>query len=433
MTRTLIFLALIATISAASAEPWTYHGTLKDGGKPANGEYDFRLTLVNEAGTKSLTPAITLNDVAVKDGSFSAEVDFGIDLSEAPILKLKTEVSQGGSGFIALGEPTRFDAKAALAGICWDTAGNSVAAGEFLGSTNAAPLVFKANNLEVLRISAAPGGANIALGINNTANGFASVVSGGASNHARGDYSTASGGIQNEADGIESLVAGGSVNRATARQSTVGGGSQNRASGAQSTVSGGFFNCAGGDVSWAGGLGATTRHGNEATDVSCGTSVPSSGDADGDQGTFVWADRRVDGNGIAIRFTSNGPNQFAIRAAGGLRWDGTGVASTTSPAFTQIVNTASNTCDGGSGVANSRMIVTHPLLNNNPNAVVLFSANFGTLTAGGGAPPRNPLAIYYSDVVNGTCPAGRWIIYQTSVTAEVLNNNSRYNIWFVLP
>ena len=128
------------------------------------------------------------------------------------------------------------------------------------------------------------------------------------------------------------------------------------------------------------------------------------------------------------------PNQFAIRAEGGLRWGGTGIASTSSsPAFTEMVNTASNTCDSGSGVANSRMIATHPLLNGNPNAVVLFSANFGTLTAGGGAPPRNPLAIYYSDVVNGTCPAGRWIIYQTSVTAEVLNNNSRYNIWFVLP
>jgi hypothetical protein len=93
---------------------------------------------------------------------------------------------------------------------------------------------------------------------------------------------------------------------------------------------------------------------------------------------------------------------------------------------------AGNACDGGSGVANSRTYLNHPLLNNNPNAVVLFTAFFGNVS-GGVAPSRNPLAIYYSDVASGSCPAGRWVIYQTAVTAEALNIGSRYNIWFVLP
>lgn len=93
---------------------------------------------------------------------------------------------------------------------------------------------------------------------------------------------------------------------------------------------------------------------------------------------------------------------------------------------------ASNSCDGDSGVPNSRTYLNHPLLNSNPNAVVLFTAFFGNVS-GGSTPPRNPLALYYSDVASGNCPAGRWLIYQTTVLSEAMNIGSRYNIWFVLP
>ena len=43
--------------------------------------------------------------------------------------------------------------------------------------------------------------------------------------------------------------------------------------------------------------------------------APSSGDHDGDQGTFVWADNSL---GPFDAFTSTGPNQFLVRAAGGV-------------------------------------------------------------------------------------------------------------------
>ena len=47
----------------------------------------------------------------VRDGQFAAEVDFGLDLRKAPALALRTEVQQGGGGFVALGAPaTRFAA-----------------------------------------------------------------------------------------------------------------------------------------------------------------------------------------------------------------------------------------------------------------------------------------------------------------------------------
>jgi hypothetical protein len=248
------------------------------------------------------------------------------------------------------------------------------------------------------------------------------TVAGGVLNSASGRLSAIGGGGVNIASGASSVVSGGAGGTASGENSTVSGGFDNTASGENSVASGGFRNCAGGNESWAGGSLAKVRPGNQPGD---GTCVANSGDSDGDEGTFIWADRSG-GN-----FTSNGPNQFAIRAQGGLRWGGTGVNSTTSPAYTHLM-AAGNACDGGSGVANSRTYLNHPLLNNNPNAVVLFTAFFGNVS-GGVAPSRNPLAIYYSDVASGSCPAGRWVIYQTTVTAEALNIGSRYNIWFVLP
>jgi Chaperone of endosialidase len=124
MQRTTLFIALLAAANFASAAPWTYRGTLYDGGKPANGTYDVRLTLINAAGNASISQPITVFNVPVKDGSFSAEVDFGTDLANAPAMKLKTEVNQAGSGFVSLGEPSNFDPKAALAGECWGINGN---------------------------------------------------------------------------------------------------------------------------------------------------------------------------------------------------------------------------------------------------------------------------------------------------------------------
>jgi len=61
-----------------------------------------------------------------------------------------------------------------------------------------------------------------------------------------------------------------------------------------------------------------------------------------------------------------------------------------------------------------------------------MTPNFGNQSTGV-APARNPMAIYYSDGGGSGCTAGRWVIYQTTVTAETLNNGAPFNIWFVLP
>jgi trimeric autotransporter adhesin len=381
MKQKLLALSLLAAVSALHAAPWTYRGTLIDGGKPANGQYDVRVTLLNEAKTASLTSPITFYSVKVVDGNFEVNVDFGMDLSTSPTMALKTEVQQGGSGFVALGEATRFDPKAALGGACWDTVGNTGtnATTDFLGTVDNQALVLRTNNARSLRIEpstelsatlpitaniiggsranalgtpflggggdpvrgavVAGGGtvqngdptyttagpnratdhySTVSGGIDNVAGNsnignftdapFA-TVSGGRGNTASDSNATVSGGIGNTASGTSSSVSGGTSNSASATASTVSGGSSNTAAGLRSTVSGGNSNCAGGDNSWVGGQNAKTRVGNGTGD---GTCAASSGDANGDEGSFVWADQSSTDD-----FVTRSENQFIVRADGG--------------------------------------------------------------------------------------------------------------------
>jgi hypothetical protein len=160
----------------------------------------------------------------------------------------------------------------------------------------------------------------------NAAAGSYSTVGGGVINDAPGDYSTVGGGHWNVASGYAgtvgggvsnfldggnfSTVGGGFGNNLTGEFSTIGGGYVNTASGTESTVPGGSYNQAGGQFSFAAGRRAKVRDPNQV----------GGGDTNGDEGTFVWADS------TNADFTSTGPNQFLIRATGGV-----GIG-TTSPA-----------------------------------------------------------------------------------------------------
>jgi hypothetical protein len=100
---------------------------------------------------------------------------------------------------------------------------------------------------------------------------------------------------------------------ASGPNSVVVGGSNNTASGVLSAVSGGIGNCAGGDASWAGGREAKVRPGTGSGTGGDGCAgVPESGDTDGDNGTFVWADDQ------GSNFVSTGSRQFLVRAQGGM-------------------------------------------------------------------------------------------------------------------
>lgn len=150
-------------------------------------------------------------------------------------------------------------------------------------------------------------------GASNVAGGGWSTVAGGVSNTASGSWSTVGGGDTNIASGDRSAVAGGQLNTASGFVSTIGGGGGNTASGSRSTIGGGSFNCAGGDRSWAAGTDAKVRPGSDAGAAGNGcVGVALSGDANGDNGTFVWADDQF------VDFVSTGPRQFLVRAQGGM-------------------------------------------------------------------------------------------------------------------
>lgn len=439
MNRSVLALALLAALPAAHAAPWTYRGTLDDGGAPANGRYDLRLTLLDESAERIVVQPLTLFDVVVAEGRFAVEVDFGADLASAPPLRLKTEVQQGASGFVALGEPTRFDPKAASGGANWDLLGNAGTDPElnFVGTTDAVPLVLRAGNVQAMRLEpsielvdgtpltanviagsranavsegvrgATVGGggvptgnsdplfdfegpnrvtdhygtvaggynnqagtddpnlidasfATVGGGARNRATGGASTVGGGQVNTASAGESTVAGGAANWAAGERSTIGGGFANSATATGSTVGGGSLNTAVGVHATVGGGEsnlalglasavvggtgntavgdysavpggrFNCAGGDGSLAAGTRARVRPGAVDTSDGC-LGVPASGDANGDEGTFIWADSQ---NSSVV---STGADQFVVRAQGGI-WFGT--TSTPSIPAGRFINTS---------------------------------------------------------------------------------------------
>ncbi len=134
------------------------------------------------------------------------------------------------------------------------------------------------------------GSASIGGGDSNTALGVRSTIGGGGFNTAGGLSSVVGGGASNAANDEFATVGGGNSNEASGRWAAVGGGDRNSASGLYSTVAGGQLNEASGAGSMAAGINANAAH----------------------DGTFVWADS----SGSA--FSSTGPDQFLVRASGGV-------------------------------------------------------------------------------------------------------------------
>ncbi len=212
----------------------------------------------------------------------------------------------------------------------WLLVGNAGTSGStnFIGTTDSVPLNFRSNNQRVMTLFNELTVVNtdqfsavdvLAGHTSNTINpgATASTVFGGLNlnstdfgNHSYDIGGTISGGANNFTgtnDGFlfgqpYATVSGGIGNWASGNASSITGGRSNRAAGVASVVPGGENNTAGGDWSFAGGFGANVR---TSTVV---------GDSNGDEGTFIWADKSVSSG----NFSSTGPNQFIIRATGGV-------------------------------------------------------------------------------------------------------------------
>jgi hypothetical protein len=92
-----IVLATTLIITPAIAAPFTYQGSLQDGGTPANGAYDIRISLHNAlVGGSQIGPTLNFNGVSVNDGLFELEVDFG-DVFDANNSYIFIQVRDGAS------------------------------------------------------------------------------------------------------------------------------------------------------------------------------------------------------------------------------------------------------------------------------------------------------------------------------------------------
>ncbi|MBI2398891.1 MAG: tail fiber domain-containing protein [Xanthomonadales bacterium] len=422
MNRTalsILLLALCTPALPALASEFIYQGQLDDRGAPANGRYDLRITAFDDEKTAAPQAApVTFRDVEVKDGRFELRFDAALANTRETWLEVAVR-DAGGARFSTI--PGRSKAIAApLIGACWSSAGDtgSNPTTNFLGTTDAQPLVLRTANVQSLRIepsaelfggspitanviagsranvvSAGVRGATIAGGGTpsgapdpdygpgspnlvtdsygsilggfgnqagdgaggttnrgfatvggglgnlatggwstiaggeansagwyggvgggsfNVASGYYSSVGGGSGNVASGDQSSVLGGDRNSAGGLASTVSGGGQNVANGNYGSVSGGRYNAASAGASTVPGGSRNCAGAELSLAAGHRAKAR---PATDPNDGgpcdglTSYPS---GYGDRGSFIWADFQD------ADFETSGPNQFLVRAGGGV-------------------------------------------------------------------------------------------------------------------
>ena len=358
--RALASALLLLGAGPALAASFVYEGRLDDYGQPANGQYDLRIGAFSERhlGAAVLAPT-TFFAVPVVDGQFRLEVELPLASTDDVWIEAAVR-EQGATDFSAI--PGRNKAVSGTIGQCWSTTGDAGSTGaNRLGTLDAQSLRLVTDGAESLVLTpsdimfnSAPITANLRAGSRanqiisargatisgggmpgegdsdpdfandspNRAFGHYSTIGGGYGNGTgflasfrTGDIATVGGGARNFANGTASTVIGGRSNVATGSDSAVLGGQGNAADGNESVASGGFRNCAGGDRSWAGGTSAQVRKDDAGTSndgVGC-VDAPFSDDADGDEGSFVWAD-----SSSGIAFTSTGPNQFLIRSSNGL-------------------------------------------------------------------------------------------------------------------
>lgn len=110
--RTILVSVLMAASAAAQmplGTAFAYQGRLHDGGAPANGAYDLRFELYDlPSGGTQQGATICADNVAVADGLFTAELDFGAQFSgQQRFLEIAVRIDAGLScgdlaGFVAL-------------------------------------------------------------------------------------------------------------------------------------------------------------------------------------------------------------------------------------------------------------------------------------------------------------------------------------------
>ncbi len=363
-----MLLVLAAPASGADmGTAFTYQGRLVTGGSPANGTYDFQFTLYNADNGGTNLGTVTVDDVAVAGGLFTAALDFGDGAMTGQARWLAIGVRPGAStgAYTALSPrqelrpaphalvlpAMRVEQNVNYPNMIGGCVANSVSAGMYGATIGGGGYPDNVNQVSGYYGTVSGGEGNttgeygyVGGGANNSATALGSAVGGGSWNRATGELSSIAGGQENTSAGSHSFIGGGQGNQADGDGATiaggfsndssgigtaVGGGYSNSAVGDYATVPGGRLNAANGDFSFAAGRRAKANHAGSFV-------LADSTDAD-------FASVRAD----ALRVRFNGGATFQVNSGSWFRiWNDSGRVVDTS--------TGAHLTTGGAWVNGSR-------------------------------------------------------------------------------
>ncbi len=317
----------------ATTTAFTYQGQLKENGSPLSEPVDLRIRLFDQAVEGSeAAPGLQRDGVQVMNGLFSVDLDFGGEAfsGNARWLEIAVRVPS---------DPTNTQSFTTLS------------------PRQALTAVPYALALPGMRTTPSPTSPSVIGGSKvNTTSGLngATIAGGGApeaANTVTDLFGTIGGGASNTAGNDNTFINDKSF-------ATVSGGELNMAGGAYSAVPGGQSNVASGDFSFAAG-----RRAKAVT-----------------TGSFVWADSKD------ADFTSTVPDQFLIRAGGGV---GIGEGPFTTDADLQIgTDPVLNTVFGGTnlqigGTSSAQLVIGRPNGDYFQLATSSLSNQFNVIGSGG--------------------------------------------------
>jgi len=174
--------AMLPCAICARAEMLTYHGTLRDAGKPADARYDVRLSVfTSESGGTAIAGPVTLYGVEVRDGAFSTTIDFGQSFSMPANSWVEVAVkSPSDAEFAVLDKRSPLAPTGGCAG-AWAIDGNAQnPSGSYLGTADDADVFLKANHETKMTLYsnggvAMPGGVGGASAYASFAGGYGAV------------------------------------------------------------------------------------------------------------------------------------------------------------------------------------------------------------------------------------------------------------------
>jgi hypothetical protein len=301
-TKSIALLVSVLTLlsgfrtTSAQGTAFTYQGRLDDGGSAANGTYDLTFSVWNSAsGPPQIGGTVTNLATGVSNGLFTAALDFGAGVFTGPDRWLEIGVrTNGGGAFATLSPRQKLTAtpyaitagnvsgvlsNSAIAGTYssavnfsnslnqftgsftgngaglsnvnaqtfggllpssfWTLNGNSVAPGQFLGSTNDQPVEIRVNGQRAFRLEPNANAPNVIGGLADNqvdAGVVGATISGGGanfsgvsySNRVSANFATISGGVAHniEPNAGSASIAGGQANlvRSNSFYSSIAGG-----------------------------------------------------------------------------------------------------------------------------------------------------------------------------------------------------------------